>query len=472
MIIDTHAHLDFPDYESDLILTLQNAKHAGVERVINVGIDLPSSRKSIELSEEINKKSGLPKIFAGVGIHPNHASENADDVFGEIESLANHENVVAIGETGLDYYRDYSSPDDQKRLFRKHIELALKLDLPVIIHNREATDDCLDILAEYAGRNLKGVIHCYSSDKDHAKKFLKLGMYISFTGTVTYPNAKKLREALKCVPTDRLLLETDCPFLAPQSKRGKRNEPSYLKYVIPLMAETYDLSENDIEHVTSNNARLLFGLGLETPKAEIAYVIRNSLYLNITNKCPNDCIFCERKTFPYVKGHYLKLENEPSIDELIAAIGDPSGYDEVVFCGFGEPTERLDVVKSVAKYLKDKGVRVRLDTNGLGNLVNGRSISAELKGLIDHICVSLNSNLQEQYDALCKPAFGDRSYPELLKFIKEAKDAIPNTLVSVVDMPDVDVEACRKIADDCGVSFRLRKYNDTGFKNDSQHLAL
>lgn len=462
MIIDTHAHLDFPEYDSDLFEVLQNAKNIGVESIINVGVDLKSSQKAFELINKVKKEYGLPGIFASIGIHPNKASATNDNDFDELKSLLNKDKVVAIGETGLDYYRDHSSPSDQGQLFRKHIELALKHNLPIIIHNREASDDCLEIVHDYSNSGLKGVVHCFSANNEYAQKFLELGFYISFAGTVTFPGAKNLRNTLKYVPIDRLLLETDSPFLAPQPKRGQRNEPSFLQYVIPLLAENYKLSNNDIERITTFNAKNLFTIGKQTDKGEIAYVIRNSLYLNITNKCTNKCSFCMRDTYPYVKGHYLKLEKEPSIEELLDAIGDPSGYDEVVFCGFAEPTERLDALITIATFLKKRGVCVRLDTNGLGDLINGRPICSELEGLIDHICISLNSNRKDQYVEICKPRFGEKSYPALLSFIKDAKKFIPNVLVSVVSVPEVDVEECRKIANDLGVSFRVRKYNDTG----------
>lgn len=378
-----------------------------------------------------------------------------------LESLTRQNRVVAIGETGLDYYRNRSKHDDQKRLFRRHIELAKKEKLHVIIHNRDASSDCLEIVRSYNG-SIKGVVHCFSGSKEIAKEFLRLGFYISFAGPVTFPNANRLREVVKSVPVEKLLLETDCPFLAPQPKRGKRNEPSYLTYMVPVFAELYNLSVEDIKRITTHNAKNLFGIGQTETKGKIAYVIRNSLYLNITSRCPNRCVFCSRETAPYVKGHYLGLEKEPTIEELIKAIGDPSGYDEVVFCGFGEPTERLDVLKSVAKYLKVKGAIVRLDTNGLSDLINGRPICGELKGLIDTICISLNTNYEEEYQKLCKSSFDGKAYTSLLSFIKDAKKFIPDVMVSIVGMPGIDVEGCRKIAEELGVRFRVREYNNVG----------
>jgi len=455
MIIDTHAHLDFPDYKTDRDEVIKRAEEVGVKYIINVGTSVGTSVKSIELAKKYDH------IYASVGIHPNSASNVPADDWSRLEALAGESKVVAIGETGLDYYRDRSKREDQKRLFHQHLELAEKHNLPVIIHNREASKDCLEIVRKYSGR-IKGVIHCFAGSRDDAEEFLKLGFHISFAGPITFPKAENLREALKAVPVEKLLLETDCPFLAPQQKRGKRNEPSYLQYTIPVLAELYKLSVEDIKRITSLSAINLFGIAQSDTKPEIAYVIRNSLYLNITSRCSNKCVFCSRETAPYVKGHYLGTNNEPTIEELKDAIGDPSGYDEVVFCGFGESTERLDVLKEIAGYLKEKGSKVRLDTNGLGDLINGRSICEELEGLIDTICISLNTNIEEEYQKLCHSKFDGQAYPALISFIKQAREYIPDVMISIVGVPGVDVEACRKIAEDLGVRFRVREYNNVG----------
>jgi len=454
MIIDTHAHLDFPDFKDDIDDVIKRAGEVGVEYIINVGTSVDTSVKSIELTKK------YANIYASVGIHPNAASTVLADDWSRLEALAGESKVVAIGETGLDYYRDRSKKEDQKRLFHKHLELAEKHNLPVIIHNREASIDCLEIVRKYSGR-VSGVIHCFAGSRDDAEEFLELGFYISFAGPITFPKAENLREALKAVPVEKLLLETDCPFLAPQPKRGKRNEPSYLQYTIPVLAELYKLTVEDIERITTLSAKKLFGITQSDRKPEIAYVIRNSLYLNITSRCPNRCVFCSRETSPYVKGHYLGTDNEPTVEELKDAIGDPSGYDEVVFCGFGESTERLDVLKEIAGYLKEKGSKVRLDTNGLGDLINDRSVSEELEGLIDTICISLNTNIEEEYQKLCHSEYDD-PYPALISFIKKARGYIPDVMISIVGMPGIDVEACRKIADDLGVRFRVREYNNVG----------
>lgn len=465
MLVDTHTHLSFPDYDKDLEQVISRATDEGIDYLIEVGTDVTSSRRAIELAQE------YPFIYASVGIHPHDATSSTEKDWQEIKNLAQGQKVVAVGETGLDYHYNYSTKEDQQRLFKKHIELALEMELPVIIHNREATEDCLSTLRKFSDRPLKGAFHCFSGSKETAAECLSMGFYISFAGPVTFPKSHQLREVVKSVPVERLLLETDSPFLAPQSRRGKRNEPAYLRYVLPVFAQLYGLSEEDIARITTFNAMKLFGIGNgsnNNRNGRVAYKIRNSLYLNITNRCPNSCRFCPREESPYVKGHYLGLdpEEEPSSQEVIGAIeelGDVEAYKEVVFCGYGEPTERLDVIKTVAKHLREKGVKkIRLNTNGQGDLINGRPISRELGGLIDSVYISLNSADSEEYKALCSPKYGDRAHSALLDFARTARETIPDVTLSVVNVPGLDIRACERIARELGVGFKIREYNDLG----------
>ncbi|MFH1387296.1 MAG: TatD family nuclease-associated radical SAM protein [bacterium] len=213
--------------------------------------------------------------------------------------------------------------------------------------------------------------------------------------------------------------------------------------------------------------------------SDFVYTVGDSLYLNLTNRCTNECPFCIRnKSRKFNQAHDLWLTKEPTAEELITAIGDPTKYKQIVFCGYGEPTIRLDIAKEVARTIKPplsfghlplikgeirEGVKIRLDTNGTGNLFWGRNILPELKGLIDFISISLNAQNTAVYEKICRPQFGKQTYPAIIEFIKEAKIYIPKVEVTVVDLPTVDKEACRKIAEDLGVSFRIRPYYEVNY---------
>ena len=222
MLIDTHCHLDFSEFDSDRELVIERAKKAGVNYIINIGSSFDGSQKSVDLA---TKYDG---IFASIGIHPHHAEEVTEPIFTEIKKLTENKKVVAIGEVGLDYFKSPSPPENQKNLFIKFIELAKKRKLPLVIHSREASRDTLDILKNEYNKPIPGVMHCFSGDRKVLDEVIELGLYVSFTCNLTFKNAKNLREIAKTVPPERLLLETDAPFLAPQTYRGKRNEPAYI----------------------------------------------------------------------------------------------------------------------------------------------------------------------------------------------------------------------------------------------------
>jgi TatD DNase family protein len=290
-----------------------------------------------------------------------------------------------------------------------------------------------------------------------------MGFFISIPGTVTFSKATTQQEVVRCIPLEKILLETDCPYLAPEPYRGKRNEPAFIRNTAEKVASLKSLSFEDVCRITSLNARALFGIGEELPKGKIVYPIRNSLYLNLTNRCSNLCTFCAKKASYVVKGHDLELSREPSAEELVQAVGDPQRYQEIVFCGFGEPLLRLETVKTVAAELKKKGARVRIDTDGQANLVYGRNILPELKGLVDAVSVSLNAESPEKYQRLCRSPFGEESFHGILDFIREAKKVIPEVVATIVEMPGVDVEACRRLAEEgLGVKFKRRAYDEVG----------
>ena len=270
----------------------------------------------------------------------------------------------------------------------------------------------------------------------------------------------------RSIPADRLLTETDCPYLTPVPHRGKRNEPAYVNFTAERLAEIRGLKIEDVERTMALNFFELFGIGGNAKTGTVSYKIRNSLYLNLTQRCTADCSFCTRLTRPVVQGYNLKLDREPTAKEVWESIDNVKSYDEIVFCGFGEPTLRLDVVKEVAQKIKDAGGRVRLNTNGHGNVINKRNILPELSGLIDEISVSLNTDTSEAYDEICRPLpmFRNGIYDKIKEFITEAKKHIPEVQATIVThQKDVDENQCEDIVNkEFGVKYRARRYNTVG----------
>jgi len=251
-LIDSHAHLNDPDFESDLGQVIQRAQAAGVTGIINIGYDLPSSRRAVELAAEYDW------MYAVAGVHPHYARKVTPEMMAELEQLAHAQQIVAIGETGLDYYYDNSPRQIQQQVFHAHLQLAKKYDLPVVVHSRDATQDTLSIIKEHPGNRY--LMHCYSQSLETAKLYLDLGCYISFAGPVTFKNAHKLRQVAAAVPLDRLLIETDCPYLAPVPHRGQRNEPAWVKHVAEKLAELHNVPVEELIAATTANTQAFFAI--------------------------------------------------------------------------------------------------------------------------------------------------------------------------------------------------------------------
>ena len=457
MLIDTHAHLDMEQFAEDLPQVLGRASEAGVGYIITIGTDAASSLKASLLSEK------YPQLYFSAGVHPHDVKDATESDYETIRGLLKLPMAAAVGEAGLDYHYDLSPRDVQKEHFARQIAIARDAGKPLIVHSREAGDDTMDILVSEKAGEAGGTMHCFAGGYEMARRALDLGLYISVGGSLTFKKADELREVIGRVPVERMLLETDCPYLAPHPMRGKRNEPAYVGLVAERLAELKGLSVEDVYRITSLNAATLFNLGVQPEEGAIAYPIRDSLYLNITNRCTNDCSFCARNATDFVKGHNLRLLREPTSSEIIAAMKGFEKFREVVFCGYGEPFLRLDVIKEVAAVVKSRGVRVRVNTNGQALMIHGRDVLPEIEGLVDALSVSLNFPTEDQYVEICRPLLGDGTYESLKEFVVKAKASVPDVTVTVLSMPGVDIEACRKVAEDeLGVPLRVREYNEVG----------
>jgi TatD DNase family protein len=412
---------------------------------------------------------GNEGLYPTAGMHPNDLPTPWRPSWERIEAQLRSGRFVAAGETGLDYFRDSTSPADQRACFLAHASLARTLDLPLIVHIRDrdgrvaAYDDVATVLAEVPG--VRGVIHCYTGDAAHAERYLSLGMYVSFSGILTFPKGENVREAARAVPVERTLVETDAPFLAPVPHRGERNEPAFVADTARRLAEIKHLSEADVRRVTTANARKLFRLPGEGSRGPAVYSIRDSIYVNVTNACDARCVFCPRTHDEWeVKGHDLERSKDPTVDEVLAALGDPARWKEIVFCGLGEPTLRLDLVKTVASRVKARGGRTRLNTNGHGDAIHRRPIAPELVGLVDVVSVSLNAQDRETFERHCPSAFSPDGFTPMLDFVRSAKAAGLSVVCTAVGgLEGVDVEACRRLAEEgLGVAFRGRELDEIG----------
>ena len=253
MIFDTHAHYDDVQFDSDREELLSSMPDLGVTTIVNVSSTLESCEKCVELAGK------YPYVYAAVGVHPDEVGALNEETFAEMEALLDNDRVVAVGEIGLDYYWDNESHELQKKWFVRQLELARQHHLPIIIHSREAAADTMEIMKAHA-QGLEGVIHCYSYSREQAEEYVKMGFYIGIGGVLTFKNAKKLKEVAAAIPLERIVLETDCPYLAPEPFRGKRNQSSYIRYVAEKLAEIKEMTVEEVIAVTEANAKKMYHL--------------------------------------------------------------------------------------------------------------------------------------------------------------------------------------------------------------------
>ncbi len=462
-LIDSHAHLEMRQFKGNLEQVLEKAHAAGVVHIVTVGSTMPESRRALKIAEKYGEVSAV------VGIHPHDASDMDELALEELEKLARRKRVVGVGETGLDFFRDRSPRDIQEESFRLHLTLAKETGQPVVIHVRDAYPRAMQILEEEGLPERGGVVHCFSGTAEDAEALLEMGLYLSFTGTITYEGRKNREwseKVLSMVPLERMMVETDCPYLSPHPLRGQRNEPAFVHLVAERIAQVKELSLIDVARVTARNAVGFFRLPVDLPSTKLAYTIRDSVYLNVTGSCTNTCTFCQRSTNPVVKGHDLRLQRDPTPEEILEAL-ESEGWQnrsEVVFCGYGEPTIRLPEVLQVASRIKElkPSMNIRMNTNGLANLYHRKNIVPELTYAIDTVSISLNAQDADTFDKLCRPSVGPDAYGSLLDFSRKCVAAGLDVVLTVVAHPEVDVDKCRKIAEGLGARFRVREYNEVG----------
>ena len=254
MIFDTHAHYDDERFDEDRDALLRSMKEAGIGNIVNIGANMASSQRSLDLAREYDF------MYAAVGVHPSDCAELDDEKIEKLKEMSSFPKCVAIGEIGLDYYWPEPEHELQKKWFKRQIALAREVELPIIVHSRDAAADTVDILKSENAGELGGVVHCFSYSKEVAEECVKMGFYIGIGGVLTFKNGRKMKEVAEAIPMERIILETDCPYLAPEPFRGKRNSSLYLPYVVSAMAQIKGISEEEVISITEANAREMYRL--------------------------------------------------------------------------------------------------------------------------------------------------------------------------------------------------------------------
>lgn len=452
MYIDSHAHLFSKVFKDDLEDVLARARENKIEKIIVPATDIETAHMVVKLCDTHDM------IYGCAGVHPHDSAKVAPGYLDELRNLASHPKIVAIGEIGLDYYYDFSPREQQIEVFRAQLDLAVELNLPVVIHNRDSTDDMMEIIRSYCGKGLRAQFHCFNAGIEEARELIRMNHFISFVGNITFKKADELRNTAAAASLEHVLLETDSPYMTPVPFRGKRNEPMHTVKVAETLAELHHLSPEDIGRITTYNVFRLFGIG-QKPGVSFTYKIGKALYINVTTRCNADCTFCKRNTDPVISGYNLgmKKSEEPGTEVYINEIGNPSLYSEIVFCGYGEPTIRWDEIKIIAEYVKKNGGKTRINTNGHGSYINKRNIAPEMAGLIDSVSISLNSYDPEEYARIMK--VNPSMFNEMLSFAKEVKNFVPEVAVTVVSSNEDNVENARKFAESLdGITFRVREF--------------
>ncbi len=397
--IDSHSHLD-DDYLFEKIDTvLNNAKKSNVKKIITV-LSEPYDKYFLRFEKLLK----FENIYGIIGVHPHNAKDyNLDIEKKIIHFVEKHKNkIVAIGEIGLDYYYNFSPKEIQIEVFKRQIKLAEKLNLPIVIHTRNAEEETLKILLEQKLLSSRKVLlHCYTASYEFLKQILKYpDVYFSFSGIITFNKAEDLRKQLKLISISKILIETDSPYLAPVPFRGKKNEPSYVIYTAKKISEVLSIDESVLSEILTKNTLRFFNIKDAKLNQHFVYEYKGNLYINLTTECNLNCPFCVKRNVIF-HNYNLFLHDEPEVEEVIDKLKkmNLNDYLEIVFCGFGEPLIRYEKVKKIASYIKKMGYTgtIRVNTNGLAEFFLNKKILEEIADCIDIISISFNATDEKYY---------------------------------------------------------------------------
>jgi TatD DNase family protein len=449
---DSHCHLHFSHFDGDLSVVVENAGKAGISHILIPSTDVESSEKSATIAE----KYGL---YSAAAFHPDHLPENraAETQWLAIRRTLLRPRTVAVGETGLDYHHRTFTSKKQIYWFNRHIELAESIGYSLVVHSRGAESEILDHIPRTV--SVPVILHCWSGDRSLTEKAVSRGFYIGVDGPLTYRKNNRLREIISRVPREKLLVETDSPFLPPVPFRGRRNEPANARLVVNKVRELWGGSESieSTSFILWENAMRAYRLHPGNRRADIVYQYGESLYVNVTSICQSRCTFCIRNTQDGIAGYNLRHRKDPS-DELVQStieVFPVEEFKELVFCGFGEPTLRSDLIVKCSVAARARGVRTRLDTNGLCTSFMDDDKVLELLRGFDSVSISLNASGAKEYARIC-PTSVENPWDHLMKFISLARRSGIETQVSAVRNSGTDIQRVEALTRRLKMQLRIR----------------
>jgi len=411
------------------------------------GISVSSSIRAADFAES---RDGF---YAAAGIHPSWILSESAGSIDDLPAILLRPGVIAVGETGLDLHHDRVPLELQIDIFRQHIRLAETFGLTLIVHSRGAEREVLDVLGDTI--SVPVIMHCFTGPSTLADEAVEKGYYLGFAGPLTFRNNDKLRALAGALPVDRILIETDSPYLSPEPLRGRRNEPANVKHIALALAGIWGMDPERTSEILLSNSLNALQLAPER-RTDLVYYLYNNIYMNITGRCSNRCRFCIKDRVDGIGGYYLKHHAEPDGDQLESIIEtlSPSMGRELVFCGYGEPTMRPDLLRKLALKASEKGFSVRLNTNG--TCLEWLSLDETIKMLkpFDSVSVSLNTSSAEEYNRICCPD-SDTAWNSMIDFIKLAGTMTSVKLTSVRHS-SADTKQVAQLAKDLGLPLRIR----------------
>jgi TatD DNase family protein len=436
-MIDSHAHLDHSHYQDDFEDVVERAVVDGVRAIVNIGYDAKSTRATADFVEK------YPFFYGVLGTHPHDASGHTLEYEVELKNLLDRPRMIGVGEIGLDYYYDHSPRDVQRKVFRRMLWMARLKDKPVVIHCRDAERDVLEMLASERMR-FRGIFHAFSHDASVASRATELGFHLGIGGVATFKNSK-LTEILQSVPLERIVLETDSPYLTPHPFRGRRNEPAMVGHVAEALARIHGIPPEEIVRQTTENFALAMRIEQKSLPRPV-YKIGNKVYIHTTPAIDPD--------------ELADMAAEAAIGTAPGGPGSAGGggVEEAVVCGFYEPLEHIDQVSAVAGRLRPSGVPVRVVTGSRGHAAVGHDAAGDLVGVVDSVTVRMYGCAAAQHERAANTGLGESAFNSLVEFAKGAVASGIETDCLFVAVPKTKPDTCRELAESIGAGFVIRKY--------------